>query len=468
MNFRTISILVFALSYYSVCSADDSFSDEILTATSSLIDEALASDHAYELVESLTTNIGPRLAGTPAEAESRRWAVDSLSQLGFSNIREDSFEIPGWVRGDETLVLLGAIPQEFAITALGYSVATPAAGLDAQIAYFASLNDLESAPREAVDGKIAFVDSYVTPTMDGSGVGVAYRAKSRGPNVAASKGASAALIRSIASGNERFPHTGTFRYDEGVPQIPVAAISAPDADQIRRLANLGELMSARLILTPRATGSVLSGNVLADIPGTDRADEIVLIGAHIDSWDLGTGAIDDGTGVATAIAAANMIQDMQLPLSRTIRVVLFGAEEVTLGGAKDYAIRYEHELSRYVVAIESDFGAAPVWGFYSNVPDHLLPTIDRIAEIIGPRLNIVRRHNSASGGEDLTYIRQKGVPVVSLAQDGTHYFDYHHTANDTLDKVDPVALQQNVAAYAAFIYLVANFEATVPSSSKDP
>lgn len=456
MKFLSVSILLFTTAGYGVCHADDMFSEEVLSAASSLMDEALASDHAYELVESLTTEIGPRLAGTPAEAESRRWAIERLSNLNFSGIKEDSFDIPGWERGEESLTLLRTHPQELAITALGYSTATPSEGIEAQIVYFSSLKELEAASNETVDGKIVFVDSYVTPTMDGSGVSIAYRAKSRGPNVAASKGAVATLIRSIASGNERFPHTGTFGYDEDVPRIPIAAVAVPDADQIRRIVSLGNPIRARLILTPRATGRVPSGNVLAEVPGTDRADEIVLIGAHIDSWDLGTGAIDDGAGVATAISAANLIQKMDLPLSRTIRVVLFGAEEVTLGGAKDYAARYDVELSRHMVAVESDFGAAPVWGFYSNVPDNLLPTIDRIAEIMGPRLNIVRRHNSASGGEDLTYIRQKGVPVVSLAQDGTTYFDYHHTANDTLDKIDPVALKQNVAAYAAFIYLAAN------------
>jgi len=437
--------------------AGEIFSDRQLAAAEQLIDAALTDDRAYRMVESLTTGIGPRLAGTPAEAMARDWAVRELEARGFDDVRVETFETPGWLRGDETLELLRQPSQQLAVTALGFSTATPPEGLVADVAYFGSLREIESAAAAAVEGRIAFIDSYLVPTMDGSGVSVAYRTKSRAPNIAARKGAVAALIRSIASGNDRFPHTGTFGYEQGVPRIPVAAVAVPDAEQIARLARRDEALRARLTLTTEDPGMVESGNVLAEIPGDGSTDELVLIGAHLDSWDLGTGAVDDASGVAVAIAVADLIRELGLPIRRSIRVVLFGAEETTLGGAKDYAKRHAAELDRHAIAVESDFGAEPVWALYSNVPEPLLPVIDRIGEVIGPRFGIVRRHNQASGGEDLTYIREQGVPVVSLVQDGIPYFDLHHTANDTLDKIDPDALRQNVAAFGAFVYLAAGY-----------
>ncbi|MDP5053162.1 MAG: peptidase M28 family protein, partial [Congregibacter sp.] len=259
----------------------------------SLRDAAMQGSMAYSIVESLTTEVGPRLAGTEAEARGRDWAVAKLEALGFKNVRVEPFTMQAWARGTERAELLSPFPQPLSLTTLGGSVATPENGLEADIAVFATLTELEAAAPGSLAGKIAFVSHAMQKTQDGSSYGFHGRLRRSGASIAASKGAIAIMIRSIGTDSHRMPHTGSMRYDDQITRIPAAALSNPDADQLERIHARGQTMRVRLNLQPRPLGEVESGNVIVDIPGTESPDEVVIIGGHLDSWDLGTGAIDD-------------------------------------------------------------------------------------------------------------------------------------------------------------------------------
>jgi Zn-dependent M28 family amino/carboxypeptidase len=249
--------------------------------------------------------------------------------------------------------------------------------------------------------------------------------------------------------------------------IPVIAVSNPDADHLRRLHNSGEAIEMRIRSTAGWRGEVTSGNVVLDLIGRENPDEIVLIGGHLDSWDQGTGAVDDGAGVAITTAAAALIAQLPQRPRRTIRVVMFGAEEVGLLGARAYAEQHADEIGNHVLATESDFGARTVWQLVSNVSDEGTPAIDAVGDIIGP-LGIVRGgSNVPGGGPDIIPLAMQGVPTVRLSQNGSDYFDLHHTPDDTLDKIDPDELAQNVAAYVALVYLAAELDVDFRSATED-
>ncbi|TQV67794.1 M20/M25/M40 family metallo-hydrolase [Exilibacterium tricleocarpae] len=422
---------------------------------------ALQDTTAYDLVESLTTEIGPRLAGTEAEARARDWAVKKLKQLGFKNVRIEPFEVPLWQRGVEKAEITSPFPQPLYITTLGGSVATPPEGVEGDLVSFPSLAALQAVRAGSLRGKIVFVDQVMTRTQDGSGYGVAVQKRRETAFAAHKAGAVGALIRSVGTSSHRFAHTGQMKAitDTSVgPSVPSAALSAPDADQLARALSRDEPLRLRLTLTPQTQARAPSGNVIAEIPGRERPDEIVLIGAHLDSWDQGTGAVDDGAGVGIVTGAAKVIMDnLRRAPKRTIRVVYFGAEEVGLVGAKAYAEAHSRELENHIVGTESDFGADKIWRFDTRIAEAKLPVAKAIGDVLLP-LGIGPGNNEASGGPDMKYVREAGVPVVTLLQNGWDYFDLHHTPNDTLDKIDPAKLAQNVAAYAAFVYLVAEMD----------
>jgi carboxypeptidase Q len=303
-------------------------------------------------------------------------------------------------------------------------------------------------------GKIVFVDEHMTRTQDGSGYRVAVRKRSGAANEAGKRGAIAALIRSVGTDQHRFPHTGQMNYAEQVRKVPIAALSAPDADQVQRALLLGEV-EVKLSLEVESMGPRLSGNVIGEIPG--KTDEIVVIGGHLDSWDLGTGAVDDGAGIGITLGAAKMILDLNRKPQRTIRVVMFGSEEVGLVGAKAYAEGHKDELYRHVIGAESDFGGGKIWRFDTLFGEDKLHFAAAMHAVLGP-LGIALGNNSASGGPDMGPMRALGVPVATLKQNGWDYFDLHHTANDTFDKIKPDDIAQNVAAYAAFAWMAANLD----------
>ncbi|MHA4837205.1 M28 family peptidase [Sphingopyxis sp. MSC1_008] len=416
-------------------------------------------DLAWSITEDLTTEIGPRMAGTEAEAAARRWAVARLQTMGFANVREEPFEMPVWVRGTEEAWLTSPfLPQKLAITALGNSSSTGAKGIEGDIAYFASFDALAEAPDAKVKGKIVFIDHKMQPTQDGSGYGYYGRGRFTGPNVAAKKGAIAIVIRSIGTDAHRNPHTGVTNFEAGIKPIPAGAISNPDADLLARQWKRAvpitqpQRFRMKLVLTPQNLGKKHSGNVIAEVPGSDPAASPVIIACHLDSWDLGTGAIDDAAGCGIITAAAKHVMKAEAP-RRTIRILWAGAEEVGVFGGKAY---FEaHGKEKHAVALESDFGADRVWRVDFKLPDSAKALSDRIAAAVMP-FGVVRGKQPANGGADIGALVQAGVPAIDLAQDGTRYFDIHHTPDDTLDKVDPAQLRQNVTVWAATLAILAN------------
>lgn len=420
---------------------------------SALRDAALGDATAYDIVEGLTTEVGPRLAGTEAEARAREWAVRKLKGLGFANVRIEPFDMPVWVRGIETGEFLAPFPQKVALTALGNSGATPEGGLTATVVAFASIDALKAARPQDVAGRIVFVDHAMKRTQDGSSYGVFGAARRLGPSIASKLGAAAIVIRSIGTDTSRAPHTGVQSWDAGVAPIPAAALSTIDADNLGRILTRGKPVTMKLVLTPRQIGIRQSGNVVAEVPGTDRDAGLVLIGGHLDSWDLGTGAIDDGAGVAITAAAAKRILDSGRKPRRTIRLVWFGAEEVGILGGTAYAKAHAGELHAF--ASESDFGADRIWRIDTNLPETAKPAVERLRLALAP-LGIAPGTASAGGGPDMGPIVATGVSAIDLRQDGTRYFDLHHTPEDTLDKIDPVQLRQNVAAWTAMLAVMAD------------
>lgn len=413
---------------------------------------ALASDNAWNIVESLVTEVGPRLAGSEAEARAREWAVRMLREQRFSNVRVEDFTIPYWDATREEASVVAPTQQRLVIAALGGSPSTPQGGLEAEIVRFANMAELEAAPNSAVAGRIVFIDERMTRSQDGSGYGAAVAKRGRCAPVAQSKGAAACLIRSVGTDPHRFAHQGGSSRQAQGASLPAAAVSPADADLLARLVASGRSVRVNLVIEADIRENAPSGNVLAEIRGRERPEEIVILAAHLDSWDLGQGAIDDGAGVAIVTAAARLIRDLPQRPRRTIRILLAGAEENGVHGGAAYARAHANE--NHIVGAESDFGAGRVWRFRSRFADQALPHARAIQRQLAP-LGIILGDNAASGGADISDLRTAGMPVVDLSQDGLDYFDYHHTADDTLDKIDPEALRQNVAAFAIFAYLAA-------------
>lgn len=441
--------------------------DEDIAATARQLAEAgLDSTYSFDITADLTTKIGPRLAGTPQEARAIEWGVELLEELGFENVRVEEFPLDLWTRGRsiyEEVAITAPFPQELYAISLGGAAATPEGGLEAEVVFFDSFDDLLESDEatDALEGRLVFVNDRMERSITGEGYGWANRKRSTGWREAERRGAAGLLIRSVGTSTNRFAHTGMMSFpDEEMPNIPALAVSAPDADQIERIVEMGETPSIRLQTYAGWRGEVTSGNVIGEIVGREAPEEIVIIGAHIDSWDTGTGALDDAAGIGITVDAARLIMQM-VPENprRTIRVVMFGSEEVGLVGARAYARARAEDgtLENHVIGSESDFGAGPVWRFSSNVGPEALPVMDAIGAELA-FLDIERGGNSSGGGPDMIPLQMLGVPMARLDQDGRDYFDFHHTPNDTLDKIDPAAMSQNVAAWAAFTYLVAELE----------
>lgn len=438
-------------------------------AVAQLRDAALASDRAFSIVEDLTTSVGPRLTGSPAEERARQWAVAMLRAHGFANVHIEPFTIPYWARVRESASVTAPVPQRLIIAALAGSPSTPQGGIDAAVVRFESLAALEAAPRASVEGRIVFIDERMQRARDGSGYPPAQRKRSFCAARAQALGAVACLIRSVGTDNNRLPHVGgNARQNDGA-SLPAAALAAPDADTLARLIARGGEVRVHLEIETEMRDIAQSGNVIGEIRGRQRPDEVVVLGAHLDSWDLGTGAIDDGAGVAIVTGAAALIGDLPRHPRRTIRVVLFGAEETGVFGGKAYGEAHSAELPRIITAAESDFGAGRVWRLQTRFGPQGAALAARIAAELAP-LGVADSGGDARGGSDVAPLGQGGVPLFSLNQDGTTYFDIHHTANDTLDKIDPEALKQVVAAWAVTAFLIADspLDLRVPTPPSTP
>lgn len=414
---------------------------------------AALSDHtAFDILEGLTTEVGQRLAATPAEARARDWAVVELKRQGFANVHIETFTMPVWQRGEESAEIVAPFPQKLVVAALGNSSATPAGGITAQIVAFDGLDALVKAPAEAIRGKIVFVNHHMTAQQDGGSYGEIGAIRRTGPSIASTKGALAILIRSIGTDHHRLAHTGVQNWVNGARPIPAAALSVPDAEQLARVLERGKPVTLHLAIGAGMAGTGTSGNVIAEVPGRDPKAGIILVGGHLDSWDLGTGAIDDAAGLAIVTAAAKRIMAAGKP-RRTIRIVWFGAEEPGGFGGEAYA--KAHAGDRHVLVGESDSGADRVWRLELTAGDTKAPIADRLALALAP-LGITRGHDAAHGGTDVAPIAMaQGAPVIDLSQDASRYFDIHHTADDTLDKIDPEQLRQNVAAWTAVLAIAA-------------
>ncbi len=447
------------------------WSEQQLATAAALRDRALSGTQAYEHVTSLVTEVGPRSAGSSGDAAAVRWALNKLGNLGFSNVRTQDVLVPRWVRGHAEVTLAGPVPQPLVAVALGGSVGTADDGIEAQVLEVASLDALNALPAATVGGKIVFINQRMERTRDGAGYGATVKNRTEGPSAAGRLGAVAVLIRSVGTSDERHAHTGTTRYRVDAPRIPALALSNPDADQLARWLKANKPVRLRVKSTARELPATWSANVIGEIPGTERANEIVLLGAHLDSWDLGQGAIDDGAGVAIVTEAARLIGRLERKPARTVRVVLFANEEFGLSGANEYARLVGDEAARHVLAVEADLGGGAVWRVQSLVAPEAVPAVDAIREALKP-LALEAGGNDAHGGSDLGPLRALGVPILDLSQDATRYFDVHHTVNDTLAQIDGKTLNQVVAAYAVAAYLAAsksgNFGRLPPQEKEQP
>ena len=428
-----------------------------------LRDRALTSPIAWQLLESLTVEVGQRFAGTSGDRAAVAWAEAKMRELGLENVRTEPVTVPRWVRGEARGRIVAPYPQELMLIALGGSVGTSKtgetgeAGIEAEVVEVADLEALEELPDEAVTGKIVFFNKRMERRRDGSSYGETVRVRSRGPSAAAAKGAVAVLIRSVGTGTHRFPHTGALRYADDSPRVPAAALAIPDADILELQIRRGGPVRFHLFLGSHTLEDTESANVIGEVVGRERPDEIVLISGHLDSWDVGSGALDDGAGCAISLGAAKLISELDTAPRRTVRVVLFANEEFGLSGARAYSEAHRGSLGKHQLAIESDFGAGRVWRFAASVRPEAMAATENLAKLLAP-LAIVHDRTGARGGADLLFLHPARVPIADLTQDGTYYFDFHHTADDTLDKVDPEALAQNLAAYTTLVYYAAEIE----------
>lgn len=460
-----IGALVLSVAFSYQASAETtprSFSPELVEQAKELMDKGLQDKLAYEVIESLTTEIGPRLGGSPQEAKARAWGVEKFKELGFTNIRIEPFEVSYWERATETARIVSPFPQALTITALGSSVATPKGGVEAQIVRFESLHELETSPMTGLEGKIVFVDEFMNKTQNGAGYGIAVRKRSGAAIEAGKRGAVAAMIRSVGTTKHRFPHTGMMRYNEDVPKVPIVALSAPDADQLVRALKRDDVV-VHLEIDVKTKAKAMSGNVIGEIQG--ETDELVVIGGHLDSWDLGTGAVDDGAGIGITVAAAKLIEQYGKKPKRTIRVIMWGAEEIGLVGAYAYAKQHADELDKHFVASESDFGSGKIWRVSTNFAEDKLGYGLAFRNLFA-RFGLAQGNNKASGGPDVIPLSNAGVPALRLDQNGMDYFNLHHTPDDTFDKIVLEDIQQNVALWSGFIWVAANMEGNLRSESE--
>ncbi len=433
---------------------------DIEDTIASLQAKALEDDLAYELLRSLTVEVGHRFAGSPGDRAAVAWAKDKLEGLGFDKVWTESVTVPHWIRGEAHGEIVAPYPQETVLIALGGSTGTPDGGITAEVVGFPSLEALEEASDQSVRGKIVFVNRETERTRSGRGYGEAGGVRRSGPAVAGAKGAVAMLIRSIATGNARFAHTGGTRYSEDAPKIPAAALAVPDADLLAAQLETGKTVRFHLELGSHYRPDAQSANVIAEMRGREKPDEIVLLGAHLDSWDVGTGAHDDGSGCANVMSAARLIGELPERPRRTVRVVLFANEEFGLSGARAYAEAHVDELAQHQLAVESDLGGDRVWVFRTAVQEAAISEAESVAKLLEP-LGIEWGGNVAWGGADLIPLRPARVPRADLPQDATRYFDLHHTIDDTFDKIDPESIAQNVAAYVSVAYWAAETPTTL-------
>jgi len=441
----------------SVASAADTVIPAAAVKTAEqLRDKALHDDTAWNVVASLTTEVGPRLAGSPNDRRARDWAAAKFKALCFDKVYTEPATFPLWVRRHESGAIVAPFPQPLVLSALGYSPGTPKGGLIAQVAAFDTLAALKAADPATVKGKIVYVGYRMHRSRGGHDYGMGSAVRMAGPVIAAAKGAAGYLLRSAGTdAHQRIAHAGVTGFRPGDQGIPAAALSNPDADQLERVLAYGRPVTVKLDLDCGIVGTYTGANVIGEITGRKYPDQVVAIGGHLDSWDPGTGAIDDGAGIAISMAAAKLIHDLPQRPDRTIRVIAFANEEMGLWGARAYADRHAKDVAKFMLGTDSDLGAGRIYRMGASVKPGARHAIEQIADVLKPLGVAYDATRAGGGGSDLGSMHAKGMAALTLNQDATHYFDWHHTANDTLDKIDPKELAQNVAVYAAWSYMAA-------------
>src|SRR5213083_1714365 len=446
------------------------FSPQTLADLKRLQQAALSGDYAYRQVAHLADNIGPRLTGSVQAAKAVEYVAGELKAIGCE-VQLEKVMVPHWVRGEETATLVQwpgmaeNTTQKIVLCALGGSVATPNDGITAEVITVKNFDELKAMPRDKVAGRIVLFNNRFDKRIAAEGRGgeaygeaVVYR--SDGPSAAARQGAVACLIRSVGGADYRLPRTGLTDYAGDAPKIPAGAVTAEDADLIADLVRQGPV-KIKLVLTPQTLPDVESANVIGDIKGSEHPEEVVIVSGHLDSWDLGTGAIDDAAGVAVSMEVANLIHKLGLKPKRTIRVVAWMNEENGSAGSKQYAKDHQKEIPNHFAAMETDGGAGhPIGVNIKANPD--------VKKMFAPVASVL--HESGAGildlvehcGADIEPLEKVGVPAFSPIQDNRFYFNYHHTAADTLDKIVPKELAENSAVVAVVAYALANMEKPLP------
>jgi len=420
-------------------------------------EQSQSSELAYEIVSELTTEVGPRIAGSDGDKKAVAWAEKKLSELGFDNVYKQPVRVRNWSRGLAKAQVLTPFQHNLVITALGGSIATPEGGITAEVVMVDSLESLKTLTTEQVSGKIVFINKKMTRHKAGKGYGPVVIGRSQGAIEASRANALAVIIRSVGTDNSRFAHTGAMRYSPDVTKIPAGALSNADADTLEAMFSKADSVTMTVNMQAKEHGWQTSYNVVGEITGSERPQEFIHLAAHLDSWDEGTGALDDGAGVGIVTAAAALVKQIAGQPKRSIRVVLYANEEFGLIGANQYVKDNKADLGKIIVAAESDFGAGKIYQLDTRFAEPAMPFVKKLANALKP-LGVEIGPNTATGGPDIYMLPKHGVPVASLRQDGTYYFDYHHTPNDTLDKINPEDIRQNQAAYAIFAYMMANHD----------
>ena len=461
---RTVAALIVALLASATVSAQPDLADRYRETALRIIEAVRTEGEQFQKLIELCDGIGPRLAGSEGDRASRAWAEATMKADGLENVRQERVMVPLWVRGTERAWMVAPYRRPLTLTTLGGSIGTPPGGIEADLLVVNDFADLERTPRSLVEGRIVLFDYPMRRTsrsMAGYGEAVAYRGQ--GPAAVAAKGGIACLIRSVGTGSADSPHTGATGYQPGIPSIPAAALSTGDASALHRLTDMGRQVRVRLELGARSYPDVEGGNVIGEIVGRERPDEVVVIGGHLDAWDNGTGAHDDGAGIVEAMETARILMSLGLRPRRTIRVVCFASEEFGgIRGGRAYARDHAAELGDHVAAIESDSGAGPLIGFAAGRTtregyDSIRQVLTLLEGLGASEIRIV-----SSAGADIGPLAEAGVPVLGVWPDVSRYFDYHHSGEDTVDNVDPDLLANGTAAMAVMAYVLADMEEPLP------
>ena len=446
------------------------FSAQTLVDLKRLQQAALGSDYAYRQVAHLADNIGPRLSGSAQAAKAVEYVSSELKAIGCE-VQLEKVMVPHWVRGEETAALVqfpgmaDGTTQKIVLCALGGSVATPKDGITADVVVAKNFDELKAMPREMVAGRIVlftypFDKQMAAVGHSGEAYGEAVVYRSDGPSAAARQGAVGCLIRSVGGAEYRIPHAGQTKYANDAPKIPAGAVTTEDADLISNLVKQGSV-KMKLVLTPQTLPDIESANVIGDIKGSEHPEQVVIVSGHLDSWDLGTGAIDDGAGVAVSMEAANLVQKLHLKPKRTIRVIAWMNEENGTRGSKQYAKDHEKEWANHFAAMETDNGADHPVGLRIEAKPEVKTLLTPVAAVL-QESGAGALEMSEHAGADIEPMEKANVPSFAPIQDGRFYFNYHHTAADTLDKIDPKQLGETSAIVAVWAYAMANAEQLLP------